>query len=105
MNGYPFFPSTTYTSHWTLNFQTQEPNLLQQLLVKPLELVIISLNPPLFSTTRHAFLQSKHVQKKVACFKNKKQVYTQFFLHSNLIVNSCTNRRFLLLKIHYNQLK
>jgi hypothetical protein len=53
----PFLPSNHI--HITLdniNVQRQEPNLLQGLFVKPLELVITSLNPPLFSTTRLAFL-------------------------------------------------
>lgn len=59
---FPFLPSNHI--HITLdniNVQTQELDLLQGLLMKPLEFVITSLNPPLFSTTRLIFLQSKHV--------------------------------------------
>ncbi len=67
----PFLPSNHI--HITLdniNIQTQEPNLLQGLLVKPLELVITSLNPPLFSTTRLAFLQLKHLHNE-SCMLQK----------------------------------
>ncbi len=53
----PFLPSNhIQITLNNINVQTQEPNLLQGLFVKPLELVITSLNPPLFSTTRLAFL-------------------------------------------------
>ncbi len=62
---FPFLPSNHI--HITLdniNVQTQEPDLLQGLFMKPLELVITSLNPPLFSTTKPVFLQSKHVHNR-----------------------------------------
>jgi hypothetical protein len=41
---------------------------------------------------------------EITCFKNEKQVYHEFFFHSRFIINSPTNRRSLLSKIHYNQL-